>query len=123
MADLGQVLADLVGLFEGMPNWNHPLTMVNVVPPSNVAATVASMMTQVFDVDEVSMRAVVDLVRAARDEVLADPDWEQTVVGVTSEGGAASLRRELRRLQVGGAGRQSAERSEQRGPATSRPRR
>ncbi|WP_239025702.1 hypothetical protein [Sphingomonas paeninsulae] len=48
MGDLDQVLDDVVGLFEGAPNWGNPLTMCNVIPQSNTAAVVASMLSQVF---------------------------------------------------------------------------
>lgn len=48
MGDLDQVLDDVVKLFEGAPNWGNPLTMCNVIPQSNTAAVVASMLSQVF---------------------------------------------------------------------------
>lgn len=48
MGDLDAVLNDVVKLFEGAPNWGHPLTMCNVIPQSNTAAIVASMLSQVF---------------------------------------------------------------------------
>jgi glutamate/tyrosine decarboxylase-like PLP-dependent enzyme len=35
-------------MFEGLPNWGDPLTMCNVIPQSNTAAIVASMLSQVF---------------------------------------------------------------------------
>jgi len=37
-----------VNLFNGLPNWNHPLAMPNVIPPANIAAIIAAMMTEVF---------------------------------------------------------------------------
>lgn len=37
-----------VDLFKGLPNWNHPLAMPNVIPPANIAAIAAAMMTEVF---------------------------------------------------------------------------
>jgi L-2,4-diaminobutyrate decarboxylase len=48
MGDLEKVLDDVVELFEGAPNWGNPLTMCNVIPQSNTAAIVASMLSQVF---------------------------------------------------------------------------
>jgi len=48
MGDLDDVLDDVVGLFEGAPNWGNPLTMCNVIPQSNTAAIIASMLSQVF---------------------------------------------------------------------------
>lgn len=45
---LDSVIVQSVELFQGMPQWNHPLTMPNVIPPANLAAIVAAMMTEVF---------------------------------------------------------------------------
>ena len=41
MTPLDDVLRGLVGLFDGMPNWNHPQTMANVIPPANTASILA----------------------------------------------------------------------------------
>jgi len=43
-----EVIRDSIALFRGLPNWNHPLTMPNVIPPANIAAIIAAMMTEVF---------------------------------------------------------------------------
>jgi glutamate/tyrosine decarboxylase-like PLP-dependent enzyme len=48
MGDLDTVLDDVVKLFDGAPNWGNPLTMCNVIPQSNTAAIIASMLSQVF---------------------------------------------------------------------------
>lgn len=48
MASIADVLKQAADLFKGMPNWNHPLVMANVIPPANTAAIIAAMMTQVF---------------------------------------------------------------------------
>jgi L-2,4-diaminobutyrate decarboxylase len=48
MGDLDAVLDDVVKLFQGVPNWGSPLTMCNVIPQSNTAAIIASMLSQVF---------------------------------------------------------------------------
>ncbi len=48
MAEVDDVISQAVALFEGMPNWGHPLTMCNVIPQANTAAIVAAMLTQVF---------------------------------------------------------------------------
>jgi len=42
------VISQSVELFQGMAQWNHPLTMPNVIPPANLAAIIAAMMTEVF---------------------------------------------------------------------------
>lgn len=48
MAEVKDVLQQAADLFKGMPNWNHPLVMPNVIPPANTAAIIAAMMTNVF---------------------------------------------------------------------------
>ncbi len=48
MASIADVLQDAADLFKGMPNWNHPLVMPNVIPPANTAAIISAMMTNVF---------------------------------------------------------------------------
>lgn len=42
------VVKEIIQTFEGLPNWGHPLNMSNVCPQENMAAIVASMLTQVF---------------------------------------------------------------------------
>src|SRR5262249_18917185 len=44
MADAAEVVRQVVGLFEGAPNWGHPLTMCNVVPQANTVAIIAGML-------------------------------------------------------------------------------
>jgi len=48
MGDLDTVLNEVVNLFNGAPNWGSPLTMCNVNPQSNIAAIIASILSQVF---------------------------------------------------------------------------
>ncbi len=43
-----EVIQHAIKLFEGLPNWGHPLTMNNVNPQGNTAAIVASILTEVF---------------------------------------------------------------------------
>lgn len=45
---LDEVSGQIVGFFEGLPNWGHPLNMSNICPQENLAAIIASMLTQVF---------------------------------------------------------------------------
>ncbi|GAB6043021.1 pyridoxal phosphate-dependent decarboxylase family protein [Endothiovibrio diazotrophicus] len=47
-ASLAEVNRKAVELFQGMPNWNHPLTMPNVIPPANKAGIIAAMMTDLY---------------------------------------------------------------------------
>ncbi|MBH8563788.1 hypothetical protein I8748_16585 [Nostoc sp. CENA67] len=48
MEPVESVIEKSIALFNGMPNWNHPLIMPNVIPPANTAAILAAMMTNVF---------------------------------------------------------------------------
>ncbi len=48
MTPLDEVIKELVGFFNGMPNWNHPQTMCNVVPPPNIASIIGSTLCQIF---------------------------------------------------------------------------
>ena len=47
-SSVSQVTETLVGLFRGLPNWNNPLTMPNVIPPANIASIIGSTMADVF---------------------------------------------------------------------------
>ena len=48
MGSTSKVIEQVIQLFEGMPNWGHPLTMNNVNPQANTAAIVAAMLTEIF---------------------------------------------------------------------------
>lgn len=48
MSTSGDVIKQVIKLFEGLPNWGHPLTMCNVVPQGNTAAIVAAILTEIF---------------------------------------------------------------------------
>ena len=48
MSTSENVIKDVIKLFEGMPNWGHPLTMSNVNPQGNTAAIVAAILTKIF---------------------------------------------------------------------------
>lgn len=48
MQTLDETITQSVDLFKGLSNWNHPLTMPNVIPPANIAAMTAAMLTEVF---------------------------------------------------------------------------
>jgi L-2,4-diaminobutyrate decarboxylase len=47
-AAVEDVISQSVDLFQGLVQWNHPLTMPNVIPPANLASVIAAMMTDVF---------------------------------------------------------------------------
>ena len=43
-----EVIRQVIKLFEGLPNWGHPLTMCNVNPQGNTAAIVAAVLSEIF---------------------------------------------------------------------------
>ena len=51
MQSSSEVIKHLIHLFEGLPNWGHPLTMSNVNPQANTAAIVAAILAQIFAPD------------------------------------------------------------------------
>jgi L-2,4-diaminobutyrate decarboxylase len=51
MSSPADVIRQIVGLFEGAPNWGHPLTMCNVIPQPNTVAIIASMLAQVYSLN------------------------------------------------------------------------
>ena len=48
MSTSKEVIDQVIKLFEGLPNWGHPLTMCNVAPQGNTAAIVAAILTEIF---------------------------------------------------------------------------
>lgn len=48
MQSVEETINQSVKLFEGLSNWNHPLTMPNVIPPANIASMTAAMLTEIF---------------------------------------------------------------------------
>jgi len=48
MSTSEQVIKQMIKLFEGLPNWGHPLTMCNVAPQGNTAAIVAAILSEIF---------------------------------------------------------------------------
>lgn len=43
-----EVIKQVIELFEGLPNWGHPLTMNNVNPQANTASIVAAILSEIF---------------------------------------------------------------------------
>ncbi len=48
MSTTGEVIKQVIKMFEGLPNWGHPLTMNNVNPQGNTAAIVAAVLSEIF---------------------------------------------------------------------------
>jgi L-2,4-diaminobutyrate decarboxylase len=49
MKPLEEVIEEMLGYFNGMPNWNHPQTMANVAPPANTAAIIGSALCSIYN--------------------------------------------------------------------------
>ena len=45
---VNQVVDESIKLFHGLPIWNHPLVMPNVIPPANIAAIIAATLADVY---------------------------------------------------------------------------
>ncbi|WDB54709.1 pyridoxal-dependent decarboxylase (plasmid) [Escherichia albertii] len=48
MGSSEKVIEQTIELFEGLPNWGHPLTMCNVIPQANTASIIAAIMSEIF---------------------------------------------------------------------------
>ncbi len=78
------VLEQAAQLFIGMPTWNHPLVMPNVIPPANTAAIIAAMMTNVFSPNIIEGEYAWDVERTEMETsaILADLiGWDPNVAG------------------------------------------
>ena len=84
MADPHAVVRDVVRLFEGAPNWGHPLTMCNVVPQPNTVAILASMLAQIYSLNILEGEYAWNVHRAELESaaMLADLfGWDSTGAG------------------------------------------
>ena len=48
MSTSEEVIGNVIKMFEGLPNWGHPLTMCNVNPQGNTAAIIAAVLSEIF---------------------------------------------------------------------------
>lgn len=48
MSTSEDVIKQVIKLFEGLPNWGHPLTMNNVNPQGNTAAVIAAILSEIY---------------------------------------------------------------------------
>ena len=84
MMPVRDVLEEAAQLFIGMPAWNHPLVMPNVIPPANTAAIITAMMTNVFSPNIIEGEYAWDIERTEMETsaMLADLiGWEPTEAG------------------------------------------
>jgi L-2,4-diaminobutyrate decarboxylase len=92
MADPADVVQQVVKLFEGAPNWGHPLTMCNVVPQANTVAIIAGMLAQVYSLNILEGETAWNVHRAELETagMLADAfGWDSHKAGcVYTYGGA-----------------------------------
>lgn len=84
MLSVEEVVQQTTELFIGMPTWNHPLVMPNVIPPANTAAIIAAMMTNVFSPNIIEGEYAWDVERTEMETsaMLADLiGWDPQVAG------------------------------------------
>lgn len=90
MIHYDEVVQKLITLFEGMPIWNHPQTMINVVPPSNTAAILGATLAEIFSPNiiegDYSWNVAKTEIQAAA-MVAELLDWDQKAGGVFTFGG------------------------------------
>jgi glutamate/tyrosine decarboxylase-like PLP-dependent enzyme len=51
MSDPQEVIDHIIGLFNGLPNWAHPLTQKNLMPPTTSVSVVTAFLTALFNPD------------------------------------------------------------------------
>ena len=95
--DFEDIAKDLVPLFEGIPNWNNPETLLNVIPPPNIPALATSLYTKMFNAN-FSQDKYTGLLLARELEVvkylsdLIGWDWTKTMGTFTFGGKGTSLK-------------------------------
>jgi len=91
---IDDVIADTAKLFQGVPRWGHPGTMLNVIPPANLLAAAmanyADLLNINFSQDHyagISMSSELEVVKYISD--LANWDWRKSA-GVFTFGGKST---------------------------------
>lgn len=114
MTPLDEVLRGLVGLFDGMPNWNHPQTMANVIPPANTASIMGATLGAVFSPNVVEGEYSWNVARAEIESgaMLADLiGWDpKTAGGLYTSGGSGCYLYGLKYALTHVLGRESRDR-------------
>ena len=84
METSAEIIKQVINLFEGLPNWGHPLAMNNVMPQSNTAAIVATILSEIFSPDIMENEYAWNIHRAELESgaMLADlAGWESQDAG------------------------------------------
>ena len=91
-----EIAKALVTLFEGLPNWNNPETLLNVIPPPDIPALATTLYTKMFNAN-FSQDKYAGLLLATELEVvkylseLIGWDWTKTMGTFTFGGKGTSL--------------------------------
>lgn len=91
-----EIARELAPLFEGLPNWNNPETLLNVIPPANIPALATTLYTKMFNAN-FSQDKYTGLLLASELEVskyLSDIigwDWTKSIGTFTFGGKGTSL--------------------------------
>ena len=94
--DFSAIVEELVPLFEGLPNWNNPETLLNVIPPPNIPALAVTLYTKMFNAN-ISQDKYAGLLLTSELEVvkylsdLIGWDWTKTMGTFTFGGKGTSL--------------------------------
>ena len=91
-----EITNELIPLFEGLPNWNNPETLLNVIPPANIPALATTLFTKMYNAN-FSQDKYTGLLLASELETikymsdLIGWDWTKTMGTFTFGGKATSL--------------------------------
>lgn len=89
-----EVFSDFVKLFECVPNWKHPGTMINIIPPVNLIALAASTIASMFNSNFAQDTYAGKLILAELEVIkymckMVGWDWEKSS-GIFTFGGKAT---------------------------------
>lgn len=94
--DFTSIAEELIPLFEGLPNWNNPETLLNVIPPPNIPALAVTLYAKMHNAN-FSQDKYTGLLLASELEVvkylsdLIGWDWTKTMGTFTFGGKGTSL--------------------------------
>lgn len=94
--DFTSIAEELVPMFEGLPNWNNPETLLNVIPPPNIPALAVTLYAKMHNAN-FSQDKYTGLLLASELEVvkylsdLIGWDWTKTMGTFTFGGKGTSL--------------------------------
>jgi len=68
--DARKVLDYIINLFNGLPNWAHPLTQINLMPPTTAVSVVTAFLTALFNPDICSPELAGEQIAQAEERIV-----------------------------------------------------